>query len=175
MRSRREFFRNMAGASASVVCAACGIQRAAAQSGPRREVMVGGRRVKTVDVHAHAAVREVIDLVKGTQFERAARRQFEGRLGFPVGPERIADMDRDGIDVQALSINAVYYGADRDLARRIVDVQNEKLAAMCANYPDRFVGYASVSLEYPEIAADQTGARHEGTRPARRRHCRQRG
>ena len=155
MQTRRQFFNTMAGASAGVACVACGLRRPAAQSGQHREVTVGGSRIKTVDVHAHAAVAEVVDLVKGTQFERAARRQFEGRLGFPVGPERIADMDRDGIDVQALSINAVYYGADRDLARRIVDVQNEKLAAMCANYPDRFVGYASVSLEYPEIAAEQ--------------------
>jgi aminocarboxymuconate-semialdehyde decarboxylase len=150
MANRREFLRGTAG----VFCVGCGLTRAAAQPA-RREIALDGRRVKTIDVHAHAAVPEVIDLVKGTPFERAARRQFEGRLGFPVGAERIADMDRDGIDVQALSINAVYYGADRDLARRIVDVQNEKLAAMCAVYPDRFVGYASVALQYPEDAAEQ--------------------
>jgi len=166
MPNRREFVR-MAGASAGALCLAGGFGRARAQSG-RRQVMVGGRRVKTIDVHAHWAVPDVLDLVKGTAMERAARGQLEGRLGFPVGPERIADMDRDGIDVQALSINAFWYGAERDLARRIVDLQNKKLAETCARTPDRFVGYASVTLQFPELAAEQLerGVKELGLRGA---------
>jgi aminocarboxymuconate-semialdehyde decarboxylase len=46
--------------------------------------------------------------------EKALSQQLTGSLGFPVGPERIAHMDADGIDVQALSINAYWYSADRD-------------------------------------------------------------
>jgi aminocarboxymuconate-semialdehyde decarboxylase len=153
MQNRRQFFGGMA--ATGVMCVACGVRHGNAQTAPRREVTIGGRRVRTIDVHAHAAVPEVIDLVKGTAMERAARQQMEGRLGFPVEAKRVSDMNADGIDVQALSINAFWYGADRDMARRIVDLQDEKLAKMCAAYPDRFVGYSSVALQYPEIAAEQ--------------------
>ena len=155
MLNRREFLQY---ASAGVVCVGCGIGHAFAQpaGAPRRpEVMVGGRRVKTVDVHAHCAVPAVLDVVKGTPFETAARRQLDGNLGFPVAAARVADMDKDGIDVQALSINAFWYAADRDLARRMFDLQSEKLAEMCKAIPGRFLGYAPVSLQFPELAAEQ--------------------
>ena len=39
-------------------------------------------------------------------------------------------MDEQGIDVQALSINAWWYGTDRDLARQIVTMQNEKTGGL---------------------------------------------
>jgi aminocarboxymuconate-semialdehyde decarboxylase len=135
-------------------CAACGWRRAAAQTA-RREVTVGGRRVRTVDLHCHCVVPQVLDLVQGTAMERPLRQQLQGNLGFPVGPERLADMDRLGIDVEAMSINAYWYGADRDLARRIIDRQNEELAKICASRPDRFTAYASVALQFPELAAEQ--------------------
>ena len=156
MPNRREFFRHAAAASAGVFCVACGLQRAAGQgTGKRREVTVGGKRVRTVDMHCHCAVPEVLDLVKGTEMERAVRGQLDGRHGFPVGAERLADMDADGIDLQVMSINAYWYGAPRDLARRIIDVQNEKLALLTKANPERFAAYASVALQYPELAAEQ--------------------
>ena len=151
MINRRGFLRRAA--ATGVVCITCGMQHATAQT--RRQVVVGGRRVRTVDVHAHCAVPEVLDLVKGTAMERAALNQFKGKLGFPVAEKRVSDMDADGIDVQALSINAFWYGADRDLARRIFDVQAAKVAEMCKAIPGRFVGYAPVTLQHPEIAAEQ--------------------
>jgi aminocarboxymuconate-semialdehyde decarboxylase len=156
MPNRREFLRHAAGASAGLFCAACAWRRAGAQAaGQRREVVVGGRRVKTIDLHCHCVVPEALDLVQGTAMERPLRQQLQGNLGFPVGAERIADMDRDGIDVEAMSINAYWYGADRDLARRLIDRQNEGLAKLCAAHPDRFTAYASVALQFPELAAEQ--------------------
>jgi aminocarboxymuconate-semialdehyde decarboxylase len=127
----------------------------AASPPARRAVTVGGQRVKTVDVHAHAAVPAVLDVVQGTAFEAPARQQLRGNLGFPVEAARIADMDKDGIDVQSLSINAFWYAADRDLARRIFDVQAPKLAEMCKAIPGRFTGYTPVALQFPELAAEQ--------------------
>ncbi len=109
---------------------------------------MGGRRITTVDVHAHCAVPAVLDVVKGTQFETPARRQLEGNLGFPVEAARVADMDKDGIGVQVLSINAFWYAADRDLARRMFDFQTEKLTTMCKAIPGRFLGYGPVSLQF---------------------------
>jgi len=153
MIDRRAFLKY---AAAGAVCVACGIARAAEPlARKRREVSVGGRRVRTVDVHAHCAVPAVLDLVKDTPFEERAKRQLDGNLGFPVNAARVADMDGDGVDVQALSINAFWYAMERDLARRTFDLQSEKLAAMCKAIPGRFVGYAPVSLQFPELAAEQ--------------------
>jgi aminocarboxymuconate-semialdehyde decarboxylase len=160
MPNRREFLRNVAGASAGMLFLGRGLDSAAgpsAQAGAapkRREVKVGKRRVKTVDVHAHVTVPEAAALLKGTP--------LESRPGIPnnyddkgIGPARLARMDEEGIDVQALSINSFWYSADRDLASRLVNLQNEKLAAMCAAHPDRFVAFASVALQFPELAAQQ--------------------
>jgi len=69
--------------------------------------------------------------------------------------DRLQSMDEQGIDVQAISINAFWYAAERDLARQIIQLQNEKLAELCATHPDRFVAYASVALQYPDLAAEQ--------------------
>ena len=146
------------GIFADVICVHCSATAAFAQSAPapaRRDVRIDGRRITTVDVHAHCAVPAVLDLVGGTPMERAARQQLEGRLGFPVEAARVADMNHDGIDVEVLSINAFWYGADRDLARRLFDLQSVKLADMCRFAPERFLGYAPVSLQFPELAAEQ--------------------
>jgi aminocarboxymuconate-semialdehyde decarboxylase len=72
-----------------------------------------------------------------------------------LGGERLRVMDEQGIDVEALSINAFWYAADRDLAARLIDFQNQKLADMCARYRGRFVGFTSVALQFPELAAQQ--------------------
>jgi aminocarboxymuconate-semialdehyde decarboxylase len=126
-----------------------------------REVFVGGQRVKVVDVHAHVRVPEAWDLVK----DRIGR---EGRAGDlaqakPEGPSNIhndveahlADLDEMGIDVQALSINPFWYWADEDLSRKIIQIQNEKIAELCAAHPKRFAGLGSVALQHPSLAAEQ--------------------
>jgi len=65
-------------------------------------------------------------------------------------------LDEQGLDVQVLSHQGGWwYGVDRDLARQIIKVQNEKLAAWCTAHPDRFVGLASVALQHPDLAAEQ--------------------
>ena len=81
MRNRREFIRNAAGAAAAAVMgrhvlAEAGLpsRQVGAPPGKRREVSIGGRRVKTVDVHAHCFVPEVM----GPGQEHAARRDREG-------------------------------------------------------------------------------------------------
>src|SRR5258707_7615573 len=64
-------------------------------------------------------------------------------------------MNREGMDVQVVGINPFWYWAERDLASKIVQIQNEAIAKLCASHPDRFVGLASVALQFPELAADQ--------------------
>jgi aminocarboxymuconate-semialdehyde decarboxylase len=115
----------------------------------RREVSVNGKRVKTIDVHAHCVIPEALAL----QGKKVEDQRGPG-IG-EVGARRIAEMDEAGIDVEALSINPHWYKAERDLAVEIVRINNERLAEYCATYPERFVAFASVSLQFPELAVEQ--------------------
>lgn len=165
MATRREFLQGLAGAGAGIVFVGCGLvdaARAAMQvdgKRKRREVVVGGRRVKTVDVHCHCLIPEVWDLIKDYEFGQFFREQLDGstgkQLNFSSVQERLRVMDDWGIEVQAVSINPFWYSAERDLARQIVKLQNEKLAELCAAHPDRFVGMATTALQYPYLAAEQ--------------------
>jgi len=135
---------------------------AAAQSvaaGKRRQVIIAGERVMTIDVHSHVLVAEALDLVKPYKETQSIRDQFASARG-PGYDVRLVDarlqrMDREGLDVQVLGINPFWYWAERGLASQIVQVQNDAIAKMCASHPDRFVGLASVALQFPELAADQ--------------------
>jgi len=161
--NRRDFFKTVAGAAAGIYVAGRG-SASAVQAPARRQVMVGGRRVRVVDIHAHAAV--PLDAVKGTPFER------EGTVAGNrvLGPARVELLDKQGIDIQALSINGFWWYAvtDRGLADRIVRQQNEGLAKFVAQYPDRFVGMASSSPQFPDLAAQQLedGVKRLGLRAA---------
>jgi aminocarboxymuconate-semialdehyde decarboxylase len=124
----------------------CGGSDAAIQT-RRREVVVKGRRVKTVDVHAHCAVPEAMALMGRTV-------EAEGLLQSKMA-DRLRAMDAQGIDVEALSINPYWYTADRDVAKTLIQLQNEKLAEICAASPDRFVAFATVALQHPDLAAEQ--------------------
>jgi aminocarboxymuconate-semialdehyde decarboxylase len=81
---------------------------------------------------------------------------------------RLQAMDEQGIDVEALSINPNWYKLDRDLAKQVCQLQNEKLAAACAANPERFVAFATVALQHPELAAEQLeeGVKKYGLRGA---------
>jgi predicted TIM-barrel fold metal-dependent hydrolase len=54
-----------------------------------------------------------------------------------------------------LSINPFWYRKDRDTAAAIVKMQNEKLAELCASHPDRFAAFASLALQFPDLAVEQ--------------------
>jgi aminocarboxymuconate-semialdehyde decarboxylase len=150
MSTRRDFIAGAAGTLAGVAFVGCDLLNAThvhAQGAPvrRREVMVNGRRVRTVDVHAHCAFPQAMAL-----------------LGMKVNPEnlvmgaeRIRAMDEQGIDVAALSINPYWYKAERDVAQALIKMQNEKLVELCAAQPDRFVAFATIALQHPDLAVEQ--------------------
>jgi aminocarboxymuconate-semialdehyde decarboxylase len=135
------------------LCAGRGLPLAAGGQSPsaRRQIAVGGRRLSVIDVHAHCVI-PVDDVVRGTPLARFGGGQGE----IILGPQRLRVMDQQGVDIQALSINGYWwYAAERDLARQIVRAQNEGLARWVASHPDRFVAMASVSLQHPDLAAEQ--------------------
>jgi aminocarboxymuconate-semialdehyde decarboxylase len=122
---------------------------AARPSARRREVIVSGRRVKTIDVHAHCVIPEAMKLL-GLKMEDQRGPGID-----QVGARRISEMDEQGIDMEALSINPQWYKAERDVVTQVIQIQNERLAEYCATYPDRFVAFASVALQYPDLAVQQ--------------------
>jgi aminocarboxymuconate-semialdehyde decarboxylase len=174
MPTRRDFIRRVPQFAAGILFSGCagddavlGFASSAQSStgldatGGERRVVVGGKRTPVVDIHAHVRVPEAWDLVK----DRIVRegRAGDAQLGNPNNPanmhndvqKRLADLDEMGIDVQALSINPFWYWADVELSRKIVQIQNEKLAEFCAAHPARFVGLGCVALQYPTLAAEQ--------------------
>jgi aminocarboxymuconate-semialdehyde decarboxylase len=168
MPNRRDFIKAVAGGTAGALMMSRPLAEASAQAGrgpaqgrggaagapvgpvTRRIVQVGGRRVRVVDVHAHATVAEVGPVVAGTEFARNAG-------GRAMGDERIWEMDKRGIDIQVLSINGYWWYAvkDRDLANKIVRTADQGLAAWCKAHSDRFVALSSPSLQFPDLAAAQ--------------------
>ena len=84
MRNRRAFITTTTGAAIGILAGGSGLldaraalRQVGAKPGKRREVMIGGRRVKTVDIHAHCFVPEVAELIKNTPLAQAAK----GNLG----------------------------------------------------------------------------------------------
>src|SRR5438046_490863 len=131
--------------TAGVIFTGCALSERNNAQTRRRQVMVGGRRVKTIDIHAHVVVPEATALMGVTTAPNDAS---------VMAPVRFDRMDEWGTDMQALSINPTWYSvSDRDLAARVIQLQNETLAALCAKYPDRFVAFASVALQFPDLAA----------------------
>src|SRR5437016_7190733 len=82
--------------------------------------------------------------------------------------QRLKEMDAMAIDMEVLSINPFWYGKDRDTAAQIVKVQNEKLAELCAARPERFAAFASLTLQFPDLAVQQleTTVKKQGLRGA---------
>ena len=168
MPNRRQFFRAAAAAAAGSFVMGRGYasfaQAAQGAAAKRREISIGRKRIKVIDSHAHLGIPAVADVVKGTPFAR----NVNVAANLVIGPDRIRAMDEWGIDMAVLTQQGSWwYGVpDRDLARSIVKVQNEGTAAIVAKYPDRFVGMASVPLQFPDIAADmlEDGVKRLGLR-----------
>jgi aminocarboxymuconate-semialdehyde decarboxylase len=126
------------------------IAPAQAQGAARKQVMVAGKRVRVIDIHAHLVIPKSGELLAGTNVKGDyPRAQI-------MGPERFARMDARGIDMQVLSINQFWwYTADRDLAAKIVRVHDEGIAEWCKANSQRFVGLTSPALQHPDLAAEQ--------------------
>jgi aminocarboxymuconate-semialdehyde decarboxylase len=120
-----------------------------------------------VDIHCHLNIPAADELMRPHLSQHAFhafscpasdevnRQQFR-----QIGPklniidERIAEMDRFGVDVQAISPvpTQMYYSVDADLGRHGSRIVNDGIAAAVARHPDRLVGMGTVPLQSPELA-----------------------
>jgi len=145
-----------------------------------------GKRLHTVDMHAHIITPLVEKLVAGRPQKKAEHElrvrttgarsvQHNNKVMLPHAmpaltslPVRIDDMDQMGVDIQVISPmpTQYYYWAEPDLAEQIVSLQNEHIAAACAQHPNRLVGLGTLSLQHPRLAVAQleTAVRRLGLR-----------
>ena len=161
--SRRGLLRHGAGVVGGITLAGCNVLDTARRQsvadpivapeswsapGP---VLIDGRRVRTVDVHAHCYVSEALALL-GADAGGVLPPVKGVKEHFIVVEDRLRAMDAMRIDTEILSINPFWYRRDRALSERIVRVQNEKMAELCAVEPRRLGAFASLSLQYPDLA-----------------------
>jgi aminocarboxymuconate-semialdehyde decarboxylase len=159
MTTRRDFIKaGTAAAATGISFCGCGLlhgARAQQPAGYKLPVAVGGRPVKTIDVHAHCNFHEAGALLG----EEGPRLQTGTNNGahetFIELGQRLAAMDAQAVDMEILSINTFWYDRERDLAAQIVKLQNEKLAEFCAAHPDRFAAFASLTLQAPDLAVQE--------------------
>ena len=130
-------------------------QRALPAAGPRPVRLERGP-ARVIDVHAHCAFPAAMALM-GLSYPAREHPGLPQVLKADADqvPARLAAMDAQGIDLEVLSINPFWYGAEPDLARKVVTLQNEGLAELVGRHPDRFAALASVALQHPALAAEQ--------------------
>lgn len=154
MTTRRNFLK---GAASGIVFCSCDMLDAVHAREPAARhlpVTVRGKRVKTVDVHAHCWFQEALDLMGPDATNVLPRTKVVDPRVLAV-EERIKNMDAMAIDLEVLSINPFWYRKDRDTAAAIVRIQNEKLAELTAARPERFAAFASLALQFPDLAVEQ--------------------
>src|SRR5262249_55388233 len=137
----------------------------------RLPIRINGRRVKTIDTHAHCLFQQALDLMGGNQQapQTPVKRRHEQFMRGAGGVgERLKGMDSRAIDMEVLSINPFWYAGDRETAEKICQLQNEMLAEFCAKTPDRFAAFASLPMQAPDLAAKmlETAVRKLGLKGA---------
>ena len=119
----------------------------------------------TVDIHAHIMVPEIARLV-ADQFDPSrdpflrfggASTEYNQKIAPDLLPlltdprRRLAHMDRQGVDMQAVAIAPpqYHYWAEPDLGTEISRIANEAIAALVDAHPDRFVGMGTLPMQSP--------------------------
>ena len=127
-----------------------------------------GRKLR-VDIHCHYLNRDAaakLAHLNPAQYEPSVKfasaltrevnvKQMQDRAAMLSTIEvRLEDMDRMGIDVQAVSPapQQTYYWTEPGLGAEVSRMVNERLAEIVAKWPDRFVGLGTVPLQNVELA-----------------------
>jgi len=124
--------------------------------------------VRVIDIHAHYFPESYLDLVAsdGKRFDAAYRMTDQGwyiktpaGANGPLSPKfidlkaRIADMDRQGVAVQAISLTApMLYWGDAELSSTLAKAWNDAATAAHQAYPTRLVAFLTLPMLYPDRA-----------------------
>ena len=125
-----------------------------------------------VDIHAHYFPADYIELVR-KDGARCGARYADGTPGplihvegdIPAGPItpdfidldlRIAAMDRQGVQWQALSLTQpMAYFDDHDFSRALASAYNDAASRAHLKHPARLVGLATLPLTHPQLALEE--------------------
>jgi aminocarboxymuconate-semialdehyde decarboxylase len=121
-----------------------------------------------IDIHCHVQSDEVSTITRDVPMRESDpfvrylgrskehnRRLAERMRTNLVDPRvRIDDMDRMGIAIQAISVAPphYFYWAEPTLGARVARITNDRIAAIVAEHPSRFVGLGSVPLQDVDAA-----------------------
>jgi aminocarboxymuconate-semialdehyde decarboxylase len=143
----------------------------AARGGMKTAARRKGRHL-CVDVHCHVHYPPADEVVKGvhrpeqepsarfsSELTRATnRQQMENvRVCLTSVEQRLRDMDKMGVDVQAISVSPFQfmYSLPAEHGRKTARMTNENLAAIVGKHPSRFVALANVPLQAPDAAVEE--------------------
>lgn len=124
-----------------------------------------------IDVHAHMFPQAALDVADtgaqwfGSTVERdksgapvtvtnGRRQVFGSSLHFEGHEQRLRQMDELGIDMQILSLMPPLFRYDlpAELGLAAARAVNDELADLCARWPDRFMGFATLPLQDAEAS-----------------------
>jgi aminocarboxymuconate-semialdehyde decarboxylase len=145
-----------------------------APASSRSQVVVRSRRRKSlrIDLHCHYANPEVAAKVAdrnpgqyepSVKFANALTRETNVKQMRDRAPKlssievRLKDMDKMGIDIQAVSPapHQTYYWTEPGEGAELARMVNERLAEICAKWPDRFIGLGTVPLQNVDLAVSE--------------------
>jgi aminocarboxymuconate-semialdehyde decarboxylase len=125
-------------------------------------------RLRVIDSHTHWYPPEWVELVQkegpaagarlGTN-ERGGTTFFASGIRANFNPNyidlesRIKAMEETGVDMQVLSLmGPMVYWAPPDLGLKLAQVYNDACSAAHKKYPDRFIGFAMLPMQAPDLA-----------------------
>ena len=124
-----------------------------------------------IDIHAHWYPREWVALLEkeGSRIGAQMGRNEEGQVTFALGdykqkfqdhyidiPTRLKMMDEARVDIHALSLTSpMIYWAPPEFGEKLAQVYNDALSATHLEYPQRFLGLATVPMQAASLAAKE--------------------
>ncbi|MGE5096644.1 MAG: amidohydrolase family protein [Betaproteobacteria bacterium] len=153
-------------------CIPAARQDAARKSARPRIVRDRKDRALRVDIHCHYLNPEVAQKLAPLdpkqhdalfRFSNTITREVNAKQVQERGPKlssietRLKDMDRMGIDIQAISPapNQLAYWAEPDFGAEVARMVNDRLAEIVAKWPDRFVALGSIPLQNADLAVTE--------------------
>jgi len=126
---------------------------------------------RVVDIHAHYFPQSYLDLVadEGKRFDASYHMSDKGwyiktpaASNGPLSPKfidlkaRIADMDQQGVALQAISLTSpMLYWADEELSSKLAQAWNDAASRAHQAYPTRLAAFLTLPMLYPDRALDE--------------------